>query len=158
VTGQADLETALRAVEDGTAGGQSAPTAASMSDANARAALRILALAHGLSPDAVVGSFDAGGALADLVRAVLGAQAPKKPRRGAPLKREAFDTFYEVCRLMDVEGLTKEKAIAAFASANRKKGSTVARRYERTLSKAGTRRPIFAGRLADQFADPAENN
>lgn len=155
MTGQVDLGTALRAFEDGTAGGRPAPTAASMSEANARAALHALALAHGLNPAAVVTSFDAGGALADLVRAVLGAPAPNRPRRGAPLKREAFDTFYEVCRLMDVEGLTKEQAVAAFADANGLHESTVARRYERGLSNGGSRRPGFTGRLADQFKGPA---
>lgn len=157
MTGQIDLETALRAVGDGTAGGQSVPTTASMSEANARAALRTLALGHGLSPDAVVSSFDAGGALADLVRAVLGAQAPKRPRRGAPPKPEVFDTFYEVCRLMDVGGLTKEKAVAAFAAANCMHESTVARRYERGLRGGGSRRPGFTGRLADLFKDPADS-
>jgi hypothetical protein len=126
-----------------------------MSEVNARAALRTLALAHGLDPAAVVTSFDAGGALADLVRAVLSAPPPKRPRRGAPLRREGFDTFYEVCRLMDVEGLTKEQAVAAFAATNRLHESTVARRYERGLSKRGSRRPGFTGRLADQFKGPA---
>lgn len=152
-----DLGTAMAAARESVDGKQPAPAAPPLSEAEIRAVLLALAVAQGMNPDAVIASFDAGGALADLVRGVLGAASPKRPRRGAPPKREAFDTFYEVCRLMDVEGLTKEQAVAAFAAANRKKESTVARRYERGLSKEGTRRPSFTGRLADQFGDPAAN-
>lgn len=126
------------------------------SEDEVRAVLRGLAMAHSLSPEATVASFDAGGALADLVRAVVGAPPQRKPRRGAPPKREAFDTFYEVCRLMDVDGLTKEKAIATFAAANRKNEHTVAKRYERGLSKRGARRPSFIS-VADQFKDHLGN-
>ena len=157
MSGRADLGTALAAAQDRVVGKQPAPAAPPLSEADIRAALRTLAVAQGMNTDAVIASFDAGGALADLVRAALGALPRKRPKRGAPWKREAFDTFYEVCRLMDVDGLTKEQAIAAFAAANQKNEHTVAKRYERALSKGRSRRPGFTGRLADHFKDPVGN-
>ena len=53
--------------------------------ADARATLRRLATLYGLKPDAVVASFDAGGPLADLVRAVLVVEARRPVKRGPRL-------------------------------------------------------------------------
>lgn len=128
--------------------------AATVAEEEAVAILRQLARTLGHAPEAVVESFLKGGPLADLVRAVIGAEAPRRRRRGRPPKRaETWHAFVRVV-LLRRAGLTLEEAIGRIAEETGTPEATIRSQYDRTREAGARPDDVPDSPVVAAFADP----
>lgn len=96
--------------------------------------LRLVAATYGHDADKVIASFNQGGALADLVRAVLQVVPRRVGTAGAPERPETVRAHELVHALME-RGLSKGKAIAQVAREEGANAETIKGRLRRREKK-----------------------
>lgn len=101
-----------------------------LSEPEAHGLLRALASRYGQDPDKVQASFDQGGALADLVRALLLVQPRVRGRRGLRREDHTLRSYLRVNELIR-NGHSHTQAVAIHAEEEKCDPGTIKQRWNR---------------------------
>lgn len=147
MSGETGLAEALAAMQARAATHTATEHSASRPESDALAVLRGVAILQGVAPGPVIEDFLRGGALAELVRAVLGSEARRVLPRGPQPRDDVLQSYFRVAALIGA-GHSQGKAIAIHAEETGIDVETIKQRYRRRRKHGGAIAAAFGPNTA----------